>query len=265
MRRQLADGFTMEYEEAGTGTPVVLLHAFPLSSAMWRPQREALADDMRLILPNLRGFGATDGFTATPSLERMADDVAALLDALGIGRAVVGGLSMGGYVALAFARKHAARLRGLILADTRAEADSDEAKATRDKTIAFTTTHGAADVFEQLLPRALSETTRREKPEVVAELRAIAAAQTSAGVIDALKAMRDRPDSTSLLPTLTVPTLVIVGSDDILTPPAAAQAMVARLPQATLVTIPGAGHLSNMETPAAFNEAVRRECRRNVE
>ena len=257
MRQQLTSGIAIEYDDSGSGVPVVLLHAFPLSRAMWRPQHEGLADVARLIAPDLRGFGGTGAFTDAPSLERMADDVAELIDVLKLDRVVLGGLSMGGYVALAFARKHAARLRGLILADTKSEPDSAEAKAGRDKTIAFAETHSAIDVLEQLLPKLLSEKTRREKPAVEAGVRQIGSAQTPAAIIGALKALRDRPDSTPVLSTIATPALVIVGSDDALTPPAQAEAMAAKLPRAHLVKIPGAGHLANLEAPAAFNDAVR--------
>ncbi len=247
----------MEYDDVGQGRPLVLLHAFPLAGAMWRPQVEALRGSYRLIVPDQRGFGGTGGFEDAPSLERMADDVASLLDGLSITEPVVlGGLSMGGYVALAFARRHAARLRGLLLADTRAEADTPEGKANRDTLIRFAETHSAADVIEQMLPKMVSAETRRHRPEVVEEVRRIASAQTPSGIIGALRAMRDRPDATDLLSALTVPTLVIVGSEDALTPPSLAEGLASRLPQARLVKIPAAGHLANLEQPQAFNQAM---------
>src|SRR6516162_2263455 len=132
MNTELPGGAAVAYDDVGRGRVLVLLHAFPLSRAMWRPQREALQADCRVLTPDLRGFGGTSPFAGTPALEQMADDVAGLLDALGVREPVVlGGLSMGGYVALAFVRKHAGRLAGLNLADTRAEADSAEARANR--------------------------------------------------------------------------------------------------------------------------------------
>jgi pimeloyl-ACP methyl ester carboxylesterase len=257
MKRQLSATRTVEFDDAGQGEALVLLHAFPLSRAMWRPQLEALQGECRIIAPDLRGFGGASGFDGAPSVEQMADDVQALLDSLGVKQAVVGGLSMGGYVALAFARKYASRLRGLILADTRAEADSAEARANRDKLIAFAQDHAAGEVLAQMLPKLLSDVTRQQRPEVVSEIRQIASAQTSAGIIGALRALRDRPDSSELLKSLRVPTLVIVGADDALTPPALSQAMTQAIPGARLVQIAGAGHLSNLEQPAAFNDAVR--------
>ncbi len=165
MKAAISPDVALEYEDAGSGRPVVLLHAFPLARAMWHPQVEALRGRYRVLAPDLRGFGGSSPFTAAPSVETMADDVAALLDVLKVAEPVVlGGLSMGGYVALAFARRHPGRLRGLILADTRAEADSAEARANRDKTIAFARGHSAADVIEQMLPKLLGDRTRAEKP-----------------------------------------------------------------------------------------------------
>jgi pimeloyl-ACP methyl ester carboxylesterase len=238
--------------------PVVLLHAFPLSRAMWAPQIAALQDCYRLITPDLRGFSGSAGFTDTPSLDRMADDVAQLLDDLQVReRIVLGGLSMGGYTALAFARQHADRLRGLILADTKAEADDAEGKANRDRLIAFAGQHSAGDVLEQMLPKLLAPATMAQRPEVVASLRQIAARQTSAGIIGALQAMRERPDSGPSLAAIAVPTLVIVGEQDILTPPPLSESLAARIRGAKLVHIAGAGHLANLEKPDEFNAAVR--------
>jgi pimeloyl-ACP methyl ester carboxylesterase len=258
MEKQSPPRFTMAYDDAGKGLPVVLLHAFPFSRAMWRPQREALQSECRIITPDLRGFGGTAGFDGAPTVERMADDVAELLDALNItDPAVIGGLSMGGYVALAFARRYPLRLRALILADTRAEADSAEAKANRERLIAFGRTHPANDIFEQMLPKLIGDDTRARRPEVVAEARRIAAAQKPAGIVAALEALRDRPDATPHLHTISAPTLVLVGSEDALTPPAVAQTLTAGISGARPVIIQGAGHLSNLEQPEAFNDAVR--------
>ncbi|HJT76728.1 MAG TPA: alpha/beta fold hydrolase [Gemmataceae bacterium] len=250
-------GGCMEYDDVGRGRPVVLLHAFPFDRAMWRPQREALQTSYRLILPDLRGFGGSAPFAGPPSLEAMADDVAGLLDALGVREPVVlGGLSMGGYVSLAFARKYGERLRGLILADTKAEADSAEAKANRDHAITFVREQGTAPAVEGMLPKLLSEGTRSGRPAVMDEARRIGSAQAPAGVIGALAAMRDRPDSTALLPRIRVPTLVLVGSEDTLTPPSVAEALVLGLPDGRLAVIQGAGHLANLEQPEAFTAAV---------
>jgi pimeloyl-ACP methyl ester carboxylesterase len=248
----------VEYDDAGAGRPLVLLHAFPLSRAMWRPQLGELASDGRVIAPDLRGFGGTSPFAGPPAVEQMADDVAALLDALEVREpVVVCGLSMGGYVALAFVRRHAARVAGLVLADTRAEADSPEGKANRDRLIAFARAHPSRDVIGQMLPKLLGETTRTRHPEVVEEVRGVGSAQTPEGISGGLAAMRDRPDATPLLGQVAVPALVVVGAEDVLTPPALAQALAAGLPDGRLAVVEGAGHLSSLEQPEAFNAAVR--------
>jgi pimeloyl-ACP methyl ester carboxylesterase len=257
MKMPIASGSRVEYDDVGQGKPVVLLHAFPLARTMWRPQTAALQNTNRLIVPDLPGFGGSDGFAATPSIEGMADAVAGLLDALRVGEPVVlGGLSMGGYVALAFARKYPTRLRGLLLADTRAEADSAEGKANRDKLIAFAQGHTAQDVLEQILPKMVSEETRSRRREIVTEVRRLAAAQTVEGVIGALRAMRDRHDGSAWLESIAVPTLVIVGGEDAITPPDVARKLADSIRGARLEVMNGAGHLSNLEQPGAFTVAV---------
>jgi pimeloyl-ACP methyl ester carboxylesterase len=164
---------------------------------------------------------------------------------------------MGGYVALAFARRHPGRLRALILADTRAEPDSPESKAARERTIAFTRTHTTLDVLETMMPRLLGNQTRAQRPDVVNEVRQIARAQSPAAVIAALQAMRDRSDASPALREIAVPTLVVVGALDVVTPPDTASSLAAAIPGARLEVIEGAGHLSNLEQPEPFTEAVR--------
>jgi pimeloyl-ACP methyl ester carboxylesterase len=248
----------LAYDEFGQGKPVVLLHAFPLCRAMWRPQIEALKSTCRLILPDLPGFGDSPLLDGTPSVEAMADAVAGLLQERNIREPVIlGGVSMGGYVAFAFARKYADRLRGLILADTRAEPDDDTAKANRDKLIGFAATNPASAVVEQMLPRLLGARTLKESPAVVEEVRRLGSAQRPAALMAALQALRNRPDSTPTLSQFRVPALVLVGQEDVLTPPALAEGMAARIGNARLVVVEGAGHLANLEQPAAFNESVK--------
>jgi 3-oxoadipate enol-lactonase len=248
----------LSYGDEGDGPPVVLLHAFPLARAMWRPQVEDLRGDYRIITPDLPGFGTSHGFAGTPSVEAMADAVADLLDQIPIAeRVVLGGLSMGGYVALAFARRYGDRLRGLILADTRSEPDNEEGRANRDKMIALASTGPPGAVIEQMMPRLLGPQTAEHRPEVAAEVRRIAADQHSAGIVAALRALRDRPDAGPWLGSIGVPTLVLVGRDDALTPPALAEPLAKGIPGARLVVLEGAGHLSNLERPEAFNAAVR--------
>jgi len=254
---QISPDCTMQYSDVGQGSPVVLLHAFPLSCEAWAPQIEALQENFRVIAPSQRGFGGTSPFVGTPSIAQMADDVAALLDALEVSEPVtLGGLSMGGYVSLNFARKYPERLRGLLLCDTKAEGDTPEAKAKRGEMIEFAGTHSTREVVEKLLPTLTGETTRAQRPEVVEEVLRIGAANPRDTIIAALQALRDRPDASGWLGSINVPALVVVGSEDTITPPAIAQSLAERIPGATLSVIDGAGHLANMEQPDAFNDAV---------
>lgn len=258
MKLKIDESDGIEFDDTGAGQPVVLLHAFPLSRAMWRSQVAAFSAQYRLIVPDLRGFGSSSGFSGAPSIEQMADDVAQLLASLKLDEpVVVCGLSMGGYVALAFARKYADRLRALVLADTRAEGDSAEARAGRDQLIAFTESHAASDVIDKLLPKLLSPAALASQPEVVSAVRGDGSAQSTGAIAGALRALRDCPDSTPSLAGIRVPTLVLVGSEDALTPPALSHALAAAIPGAKLETIAGAGHLSHLEQPDAFNAALR--------
>jgi pimeloyl-ACP methyl ester carboxylesterase len=254
--RVTPDGKTA-YLESGSGTPLVLLHGFPLSKAMWRPQVDALAHAARVLALDLPGFGGSKAFDGTPSTDAMADRVAEFLDALGIKEpVVVSGLSMGGYVTLAFARRHAGRLRGLILADTKADPDDATGKANRDKAIALAQSSGSRAIIDQMMPNLVGRDTAASRPEVAEELRTIASAQTPAAVIGALKALRDRPDARPGLSAISVPTLVIVGEQDTLTPPAKSEEIARGVSGAKLVTVSGAGHVANMEAPDKFNSAV---------
>jgi pimeloyl-ACP methyl ester carboxylesterase len=251
-------GLTLAYDDQGAGRPLVLLHAFPLDREMWRTQLGPLSASARVLAPDLPGFGHSTAGTDPFTIDSAADTVLDFLDAAGVsGRVVLGGLSMGGYIALAFARRHPDRLAGLILADTRSEPDDAAGRAKRDEMIALARSAGAAAVIGQMLPKMLGEQTQRTRPEVVETVRAIASRQSAATIAAALAALRDRPDATAALDRITVPVLVLVGEHDAITPPAMAQALAAKIPGARLVTIPGAGHLSNLENPDAFAAAVR--------
>lgn len=246
------------YDARGAGPPLVLVHAFPLARGMWAETAAALAATHRVLTPDVFGFGESGLPKGGWTVDSYADALADWLTALGLDRTVVGGLSMGGYVALAFARRHPLRVQGLILADTRADADTAAAKATRDQTIATVEGSSAADLIDTMMPKVLCEKTRAEKFEVVDAVRKLASAQTVPGVTAALRALRDRPDATAALGSFTFPALVIVGSEDAVTPPALSEAMAANLPDATLAVLPHAGHLANLEAPAEFADAVRR-------
>lgn len=248
----------MAYDDAGGGAPVVLLHGFPFNRSMWRGQAQALGEAWRVIAPDLRGQGDTSlGETkAAATMEEMAADVAALLDELGVGRAVVGGLSMGGYVALAFCRAFPERVRALVLADTRAQGDTDDARRTREENARRALSEGMAPITDAMLPKLLSEETRAERPDVVERVREMMLATKPEGAAAALRGMALRRDQTDLLRKLEAPTLIVVGSEDAVTPPAEAEAMKGQMKDSRLVSIEGAGHLSNVERPEEFNLAL---------
>lgn len=219
---------------------LVLLHAFPLSGAMYAADAAALGDRARVLAPTMRGR----------SVDAMADGVAELLDREEVREpVVVAGVSMGGYVSLAFARRHAARLRGLVLADTRAEPDGDEARKGRDAAIAKVSGGDLAGLVDGMLDKLVGPARRDE-------VRAIALAQPKEAVVDALHALRDRPDARPGLSAVRVPTLVVVGADDTLTPPPVAETLHAGIEGSELVVLPGARHLSNLDQPDAFRGAV---------
>jgi 3-oxoadipate enol-lactonase len=250
------EGAEIAYESAGAGPAVLLLHAFPLGLSMWDAQAEALAATHRAVRFDARGFGGSTAGDGPLTMERIADDGAALLDHLGIERAVVAGCSMGGYAAFAFVRRHPQRLAGLVLQDTRAGADTAEAKASRAALAAKVLAEGASAAVEAFLPKLLGETTRRERPDVVAGVRERILATAPTGIASALHGLAARADSRDTLPTIAVPTLVLVGTEDALTPPSEAATMAAAIPRARLDVIPRAGHLANLENPAAFNAAL---------
>lgn len=248
----------LHVRESGTGTPLVLLHAFPLSSAMWLEQRNGLSEACRVITPDLRGFGGSKLGSDEPSLDRMADDVAGLVDRLGLGPVVLGGLSMGGYVAMALLRRHPGVVRALLLADTKATADPPAARENRERIAATLDEEDSARVLvEDVLPALCGETTKRTQPLVQGRVRALVEAAPPAAAAWAQRAMAARPDSTDTLRCADVPALVVVGDEDVLSPPSDAEAMVEALPRGRLVVVPGSGHLTAVEAPDAFNRAVR--------
>lgn len=242
-------------DDAGSGAPVVLLHGFPHDRRLWAPQLRGLSQGWRGIAPDLRGLGESDG-RGPYTVDRYADDVAALLDALDIDRAVVGGLSMGGYITFAFWRRHPDRARALILANTRAAADDEEARARRHAMIVLARTEGARAVADRMIEGSVGKTTRERLPELVRTVHAMFAAAPVEGIVGALEAMLARPDSTATLSTIRVPTLIVAGDEDAVVPRREAEAMHAAIPGSRLEVIRGAGHVSNAERPAAFNAVL---------
>jgi pimeloyl-ACP methyl ester carboxylesterase len=249
-----AGGMRLNYQDVGAGpTTVVLLHGFPFNSDLWRPQIPALAERHRVIAPDLRGFGASQLSAEPYTIARLADDVAELLDALGLGRAVIGGLSMGGYVAFEFFQRHRRRAAALVFADTRPDPDSPEAQADRARMAELARSRGSRAVVDELLPKLLSPWTRAQKPEVERVLREMMGAANPEAIAAALMAMAARADSRPLLPQIQVPTLVVGGTQDSLTPAEQLLEWGRQIPGARVELIEAAGHVSNLERPEAFN------------
>lgn len=243
------------YDDVGAGIPVFFAHAFPLNRTMWAPNVSALVDRCRCVAMDFRGFGDTT--TAPPySMEQYADDMAHLLDLLHIEKVVLVGCSMGGYASFAFWRRHRDRVRALVLADTRPDADSEETIARRRQLIDLARTEGPTAVANAQIASIVGKTTREKQPDTYDAVHRMMAQSRADGIIGALQAMMLRPDSTALLSTIDVPTLVVVGDEDVPTPPKEARAMHEKIAGSTLEVIAGAGHLSNLERPAAFNHVL---------
>lgn len=255
---QVDDGqMSLHYHDAGTGDPtVVLIHGFPFNSGQWRPQLESLAGRCRVIVPDLRGFGDSAPSPVPYTIIRLADDLDDLMAALGIGRAVICGLSMGGYVAFEMFRRHRERVAALVLADTRPQPDSDEGRLNRARLAGIARSDGSGPVVEELLPKLVAPVTRQQRPEVVEQLREMMMAAQPLAIADALMAMAARDDSVPLLAEIDVPALVIVGSDDAIANAADTREWAVRIPGAGLAVIAGAGHVSNLERPEAFDEIL---------
>ncbi len=250
-------GVELAWDDEGRGAPVVLLHAFPLNRKMWRPQVAALAGRYRVLTPDFRGHDESGTAAEDSTMERLAEDVRGLLDHLKLERVVLGGLSMGGYVAFAFYRRWPERVAALILADTRASADTEEGRKARLETAGVAEREGSGAIAERMLPKLLAPATHEHQSEIVAAVRSMILEATPAGIASALRGMAARASAFDLLPQIDVPTLIVVGEQDVLTPPADSEAMAKAIPGSTLVKIPEAGHLSNLEQPEAFNRNLQ--------
>jgi YbgC/YbaW family acyl-CoA thioester hydrolase len=257
VNRLMVHGVNLAVEVQGEGPAILFIHGYPLDRTIWRDQVAAL-DGFRRIVPDLRGMGQSDAPDLGYSMAIYAADLAALLDTLGIDDVILCGHSMGGYIAFEFLRTWRSRVRGLVLVDSRAEADSPDGRRARDAAAATARDGGAAAVAETMLPRMLAPGTLAHQPEVVERVSALMAGTPVPGIVGALAAMRDRAGSEALLPTLAdVPTLVIVGEADSLTPPEQARAMAQAIPGARFATIADAGHLPSVEQPAATTQILR--------
>ena len=261
--KKTINGFEMYYEDQGQGPAVLFVHGFPLDHTLWTQQIEALSDDYRVIAVDLRGHGQSEATPGPYSMATLADDLHGLLQALEVERATLAALSMGGYVLMAFWRAYPQSVRALVLTDTRAGADTPEGRQKREETVRQVRAEGTEDVVEGMLPRLLSRTTMRDKPEVVAHTREMMARASVEGVIGALQGMAARPDSTPTLKTISVPTLIVVGEQDVITPPDTAQAMQdailtgGRTTQVKLVQVPDVGHMAPIEAPETYNQLLR--------
>lgn len=252
-------GLRLAYDDAGEGQPVVLLHGFPFNRFMWSGEVERLRATYRVITPDLRGHGETvleDGAEASYGMDEMARDVAALLDELKIDRAVIGGLSLGGYVTFAFHRLFPLRVKAVILADTRPQADTEENKKAREQNAALALDKGMNAIADAMLPKLLTADSVNNRPELVASLRAMITGTSAEGAAGVLRGMAARRDHTDHLDRITAPTLIIVGSEDTVTPPADAELMRREIRGSRLVVIEGAGHVSNLEKPIEFGDAL---------
>lgn len=256
--RIVVNGATLGYTIAGHGPAIVLLHGFPLNRAMWGPQVEALRDRFTVITPDLIGFGESEP-PANPdrmTMDAFADAVLGLLDALGHQRVVLGGFSMGGYVLFRVLARAAERVSGLVIADSRAGPDSEEARQRRMGAIARIREQGPEGFVGDFLAGLVGATTKSRSPRFLETVRRLAGTPPVAALVGALTAMAGRPDSRPSLASVTVPALVLVGEEDTVTPPDAAREIASGIRGARLVTIPGAGHLANLEVPDVFNASL---------
>lgn len=256
MKQVALDDVVLAVADEGTGPPLVLVHGFPLHHGMWQPQIDGLRDRCRVLAPDLRGFGRSGVTPGTVTMAQFADDLAALLDRLHISEPVVlAGLSMGGYIAWEFFKRHRPRLRGLALLDTRAVADSPEAARGRSLLAQRVLREGTGPLAE-MLPRLLGRTTRDENPAVADSVRQMILAADPRGVAAAALGMAARHDAVELLPRIDLPTLVVVGEEDSISTADEMRGMAEAIPGARFVSVPRAGHLTTLEAPHSVNQAL---------
>lgn len=258
--RFTSEGFGIEYAIEGhrTGLPVVFIHGFPFSKEMWKPQIDALKKDHYLITYDVRGHGASDVGDGQYTVECFVDDLIGLLDHVKVSRAVVVGLSMGGYIALRAIERNPERFRALVLCDTRSEADGNEGKIKRAQQAKTVKSGGMKKFAETFLKAVFHEATFQTNPQAVEMIRDMIERSSPLAVAGTLTALAARTDTTSSLYNIKVPTLIVVGKHDMLTPPSASHAMKEKIPSAALHIIPGAAHLSNLENPEEFNARLEK-------
>ena len=248
----------MNYIEAGRGLPLVLVHGFPLDNRIWESQLSTLSDKYRVITPDLPGFGHSQPPPARPfTMESLADTLHGFLTQLKATPCVLAGFSMGGYMSFAYERKYPTTLKALILIDTKAEADTPDGKAGRNKMIETARTGGSKPIAATMLPKMLTPQTIQSRPQLVQQVTSIMESCPAQTIEYALGAMRDRSDYRDCCPSVAIPTAILVGDADAITPPAVAEAMNKSIPHSKLTIIKGAGHLSPMEQPEQVNQAIR--------
>jgi len=254
-RHLLVRGVATGVDVLGEGPAILFVHGFPLDRSMWKHLTATLTG-WRRIAPDLRGMGTSDEAASGYSVREYADDLAELLDLLQVRDAVICGFSMGGYVAFEFWRRHADRVRALVLVNTQAGADDAEGRSGRDRMIKQVKREGPAALSDSLIPKLLAPSSIDTMPPVVEHVRTMIARSPAGGVIGALQAMKARPDSTATLADISVPTLVVAGKEDQLIPLGRAEALAERIPGAQLTVIPGAGHLAPLEQPVATGRVI---------
>ena len=258
MKRIAVNDTQLNVFDVGRGPTLLLVHGFPLDHSMWARQIEDLSRDFRVIAPDLRGFGISDVTDGTVSMEQFADDLAALLDAIGVSdEATLCGLSMGGYVAWQFWRRHRSRLNGLILCDTRAEADAPEAARARLESADRATVEGVDFLADSMIEKLFAPSTLRDRLDVVEAVRSIMLATPPEGAAAALRGMAARCDSSEILSEIDVPTLVICGEHDAISTVDEMRGIAQRIAGAMFVEIADAGHMSTLEKPEEVNAAIR--------
>lgn len=249
---------TMNYVERGTpgGIPILFVHGFPFNLEMWEPQMRALPNHFRAIAYDIRGHGQSDVGDGQYSIEFFVDDLIALLDHLVVSKTIICGLSMGGYIALRAIERHPDRFNGIVLCDTKSEPDSNESKVKRAVSLKSLKTNGIQQFADGFVKSVLAETTLRSNQSVVQKVKAMIEANSPIGIGGTILALACRTDTTATLSKLSIPTLLLCGEHDALTPPGDAEFMHQRIKGSELHIIPDAAHLSNMENPTFFSDKL---------
>lgn len=259
MKSVTVGGMPLSVVDQGTGPPLLFIHGFPLSQAMWQAQIEAFAGTHRVLAPDLRGFGKSGISDGAVTMEQFADDLDGMLTALGVTQPVVYcGLSMGGYIAWQFVRKYRERVAALVLCDTRAGADTPAAAQNRLDLARKVLADGPAVLVEAMLPKLFAAISFESRPQLIEQVRQVILDANAVGLAGALRGMAERPDMAGMVATIDRPTLVVVGAEDAVTPPQEMQQLAALIPEARYAEIPAAGHLAPLENPEQVNQEIRR-------